>query len=201
MNSDLHEEFDGIERHDPNCVVLGDAMDEFTYKNMNRAFQTLMQMKSPKRLITMGKGAYEVWPMFFFPRFFRQIGNQLIDWFWFVSAEGKYYQNYGELWLDVGAYAEALRFATAVEPFVIGKPSPDYFKAALDRLGGEANETIMVGDDIESDVNAAQQIGIKGCLVRSGKYRAERDEPHATVRPFRIVDNLKQLVEQLLEQS
>jgi phospholysine phosphohistidine inorganic pyrophosphate phosphatase len=101
----------------------------------------------------------------------------------------------------VGAYAEALRFATQAEPVVVGKPSADFFQAALDLMKARPEETIMIGDDIESDVNAAQQIGVKGCLVRSGKYRAERDEPHETVRPFAIVDNLKQLVDRLFEDA
>lgn len=105
------------------------------------------------------------------------------------------------MWLDVGAYAEALKFATQAEPIVIGKPSPDYFQSALEHLEGKIEETLMIGDDIESDVNAAQKLGIKGCLVRSGKYRAERDEPHANIRPFKYVNNLKELVDQLLSKQ
>lgn len=81
---------------------------------------------------------------------------------------------------------------------MIGKPSEDYFRTALKILNAKPEETLMIGDDIESDVHAAQKIGIRGCLVRSGKYRAERDEQHATIKPFRIVDNLEQVVNQVL---
>ena len=139
---------------------------------------------------------------------------RLIDWlidqsvqsslitsnYWLIEFRfsGKYYQNFGELWLDVGAYAEALRYATQAEPYVIGKPSEDYFQTALKTLDAKPEETLMIGDDIESDVHAAQKLGIRGCLVRSGKYRAERDEQHPKFKPFQIVDNLKQIVDQVL---
>jgi hypothetical protein len=39
----------------PNCVVMGDAADEFSWENMNSAFRTLLNMQ-PKVLITMGNG-------------------------------------------------------------------------------------------------------------------------------------------------
>ncbi|MFF7976921.1 HAD hydrolase-like protein [Streptomyces sp. NPDC007905] len=39
-----------------------------------------------------------------------------------------------------------------------------------------ADQALMVGDDIESDVLAAQQAGITGVLVRTGKYRPETHE-------------------------
>lgn len=62
------------------------------------------------------------------------------------------------------------------------------------------NETLMIGDDIEYDVGGAQNAGIGGVLVRSGKYRKERDENHKTVKPFSIVDNLDELVDKLIKE-
>ena len=58
----------------------------------------------------------------------------------------------------------------------------------------------MVGDDIVSDVGGAQEVGIRGVQVRTGKFRAS-DENHPTVKPTMIVDNLKCLVDKILEKN
>jgi ribonucleotide monophosphatase NagD (HAD superfamily) len=53
---------------------------------------------------------------------------------------------------------------------VVGKPSAGFFAAALARLQVDAAETVMIGDDIDADVLAAQRNGITGVLVRTGKF-------------------------------
>jgi phospholysine phosphohistidine inorganic pyrophosphate phosphatase len=55
----------------------------------------------------------------------------------------------------------------------------------------------MVGDDVVSDVGGAQAAGIRGVLVRSGKY-TPADESHPLVRPDLIVSNLAELVDLML---
>ena len=48
-----------------------------------------------------------------------------------------------------------------------------YFRvtsAALAHLGASAASTMMVGDDVETDVLAAQRQGLTGALVKTGKY-------------------------------
>ncbi len=86
---------------------------------------------------------------------------------------GRYWKAPDGLRLDTGAYVSALSFATGQEPVVIGKPAPAFFRLALEALGVPANRTAMVGDDIISDVGAAQQVGLKGILVKTGKFRPE----------------------------
>ena len=46
----------------------------------------------------------------------------------------------------------------------------------------------MVGDDIVNDVLGAQAAGLHGCLVRTGKYRADAVEA-ADGEPDLIVDS------------
>ena len=53
----------------------------------------------------------------------------------------------------------------------MGKPNADFFQRVLDSAGVTAAETIMVGDDIDSDVGGAQLLGMRGCLVKTGKFR------------------------------
>ncbi|WP_409422344.1 TIGR01458 family HAD-type hydrolase [Pseudaeromonas sp. ZJS20] len=77
------------------------------------------------------------------------------------------------LMLDIGAFVAALEYAVPCEAVVIGKPNPDFFAAALARLQLPAGEVAMVGDDIFSDIDGAQQSGLTGILVRTGKYRPQ----------------------------
>ena len=50
-------DFSGIETSDPNCVVIGDAADGFSFANLNRAFQVLLQSPSLP-LFCLGKGKF-----------------------------------------------------------------------------------------------------------------------------------------------
>ena len=90
--------------------------------------------------------------------------------------------------LDVGPFAAALEFATEKSSKVIGKPAREFFLTALNDIGCATNEAIMIGDDIVSDVGGAQECGIQGVLVRTGKYRST-DENHPKVTPDLIVNN------------
>ena len=147
------------EHTDYNCVIIGDAVDDFSYKNVNRAFQTIMKTGCP----------------------------------YYALGKGKYYREDGELTLDVGPYAVLLEFATDKPAIVVGKPSKEFFESALKDMGIRADEALMIGDDIVSDVGGAQACGMQGVLVRTGKYTAS-NETHARVKPDKIVDNLLEIV-------
>ena len=73
--------------------------------------------------------------------------------------------------LDSGGFVHALEEATGVEAVVMGKPSPSFFEASLTTLGLPAERVAMVGDDVRTDVLAAQACGMRGVLVRTGKFR------------------------------
>jgi HAD superfamily hydrolase (TIGR01458 family) len=90
--------------------------------------------------------------------------------------------------LDSGAYVEALRLATGVEPVVLGKPAAGFFRSGVAELGVDADRVAMVGDDIDSDVLAAQALGLRGVLVRTGKFRRETLDS-APMRPDAVVDS------------
>ncbi|XP_045883791.1 phospholysine phosphohistidine inorganic pyrophosphate phosphatase isoform X1 [Meles meles] len=53
----VRSEFDQIDTSNPNCVVIADAGESFSYQNMNKAFRVLMELESPV-LISLGKGRY-----------------------------------------------------------------------------------------------------------------------------------------------
>jgi 4-nitrophenyl phosphatase len=67
-----------------------------------------------------------------------------------------------------GAIVAALQAATDVSPVVVGKPFPGMYGIALERMGLDASETLVVGDRIETDIIGAQELGCKTALVLSG---------------------------------
>jgi HAD superfamily hydrolase (TIGR01458 family) len=75
--------------------------------------------------------------------------------------------------LDAGAYINGLEAAAGVSATICGKPAEAYFTAALDLLGVSSAHAAMVVDDITNDVLGAQAAGIRGVLVRTGKFRPE----------------------------
>ncbi|MFF7259353.1 HAD-IIA family hydrolase [Streptomyces sp. NPDC008159] len=96
------------------------------------------------------------------------------------------------LQLDSGAFLVGLERAARREAEITGKPSAAFFEAALAHLGVGAGDALMVGDDIESDVLAAQRAGVTGVLVRTGKYLPETHRA-ASGSPDHVVDSFAAL--------
>lgn len=91
--------------------------------------------------------------------------------------------------LDAGAFVAGLEYATGSEATVLGKPSAEYFEAALESLDADAGLSWMVGDDLESDIAGAQSCGMRTILVRTGKFR-EADLDAARARPDAVLDSI-----------
>jgi HAD superfamily hydrolase (TIGR01450 family) len=94
--------------------------------------------------------------------------------------------------LDLGALLPGLEQATGTRAHVVGKPSPAFFEQALASKDIGARGALMVGDDIENDVLAAQRLGMTGVLVRTGKYSGDRieGEPEG---PCHVIDSIADL--------
>jgi len=84
----------------------------------------------------------------------------------------RYWRAPDGLRLDTAPFVMALRHAAGVEPIVLGKPAGPFFERALSQLDTTADQTLMIGDDIRTDVDAAQGFGMRGILVRTGKFRS-----------------------------
>lgn len=87
--------------------------------------------------------------------------------------KGRYWQVEDGLRMDIGALVAGLEYATGRTATVIGKPSAEMFGAALASIGLPADDVVMVGDDVLMDVAGAQRAGIRGVLVKTGKYRED----------------------------
>nr|XP_009668866.1 PREDICTED: phospholysine phosphohistidine inorganic pyrophosphate phosphatase [Struthio camelus australis] len=57
VHDDVVPEFAEIDKANPNCVVVGDAADNFSYANLNEAFRVLIELENPV-LISLGRGRY-----------------------------------------------------------------------------------------------------------------------------------------------
>ena len=73
-----------------------------------------------------------------------------------------------------GAIVALLESATGVQAFSVGKPSPVMMRGARKELGLKAEETVMIGDTMSTDIIGGLQLGYKSVLVLSGSTR--RDE-------------------------
>ena len=93
--------------------------------------------------------------------------------------------------LDVGAFVRGLEFAADTKAIVTGKPSPSFFHAAAVHLGVKASAIVMVGDDVRTDVAAAQEAGMRGVLVRTGKFAPADLEQGVT--PDAVLDSIADL--------
>jgi len=98
------------------------------------------------------------------------------------------------LCLDAGSFIAAIEHASSKNSILIGKPSELYFKSALEMLGFKnAENFIMIGDDLETDIVGSQKIGGKGILVFTGKtkYPLPKD---SSIKPNYEAKNLTEVI-------
>lgn len=99
-----------------------------------------------------------------------------------------------------GSLVAFMRASTGTEPTIIGKPYPTMFEQALILLGESAtpDNTLMVGDRLNTDIEGGNGIGLMTGLVRTGVSRdANLDE--SEVKPDYVFDNIHALVTRLEE--
>ena len=101
-----------------------------------------------------------------------RIFRRLMEGAALVGMHRNLYWKTGEGWeLDGGAYIAGLEEASGVRATICGKPAAAYFDGALAALGVPRERAAMVGDDIVNDVLGAQEHGLTGVLVRTGKFQ------------------------------
>jgi HAD superfamily hydrolase (TIGR01458 family) len=141
------------------AVVVGDSPEAATWDNLNRAFRLI---RNGAELIGMHKNR------------------------WWITPEGPT--------IDSGAYVAGLEFATGAKARIVGKPAREFFSEAVSALASETRQEggrrllrrdiVMVGDDLETDVRAAQRAGLRGAFVLTGKHtRADLEAATERGRP------------------
>ncbi len=91
-----------------------------------------------------------------------------------------------------GAIAALIQTATGVEPYFVGKPNPLMMRTALRFLGEHSENTVMVGDRMDTDVLVGTESGLETVLVLSGVTTREM-LPRYPYQPTRIVDSVADL--------
>ena len=76
---------------------------------------------------------------------------------------------------------------------VYGKPSPLMMRAAMDILGTEPHDSIMVGDRLETDIVMGQQAGMATALPLTGATTLEKLAT-SSVRPDYVLKRLDHLL-------
>ena len=92
-----------------------------------------------------------------------------------------------------GSWLSVITSATGVEPIIAGKPFPFLMELSLERLGTTKEETLVVGDRLETDIAAGQAVGCPTALVLSGvstMEQADEWKPRMDV----IAESLSELV-------
>jgi 4-nitrophenyl phosphatase len=90
-----------------------------------------------------------------------------------------------------GTLVAAFRAATpeVVMPVVVGKPEPRIVDIALRKLGVARENTVLVGDQLDTDVRAGQAAGVFSVLVTTGVPLRRGSD----VVPDRVIEGLSQI--------
>jgi glycerol 3-phosphatase-2 len=96
------------------------------------------------------------------------------------------------LWPGTGAIVAALEYASERTAAIVGKPAPQIFHTALDRMG--EGRTLVVGDRLDSDLAGAAAAGLDGAIVLTGVTSGEQAAAAKEPAPVAVADDLFDLV-------
>ena len=75
-----------------------------------------------------------------------------------------------------GAVAALVSAATGIKPYYVGKPNPLMMRTALRTLNAHSEDSVMVGDRMDTDIVAGIESGLRTILVLTGVTRREQVE-------------------------
>jgi glycerol-1-phosphatase len=108
-----------------------------------------------------------------------------------ATARDPTYPQPDGLWPGTGAIVAAIEYASGRKAVIVGKPEPQLFLTAIDRLGD--GRTLVVGDRVDADVAGAARAGLDAALVLTGGVspaEAEAAEP----KPVAVGNTLAGLI-------
>jgi phospholysine phosphohistidine inorganic pyrophosphate phosphatase len=143
--------------------------------------------KNPQAVVVGDLG--DAWDFAILNKAFNLLNNdaQLV-----AVQKNRYWKTGDGLSLDAGPFVAALEFASGQEATIVGKPSKDFYLSAAASMGLAPNEILMVGDDLESDVGGAKSAGMRGMLVKTGKFQPI-DLDHPDIKPDGVVESVTSL--------
>jgi NagD protein len=93
-----------------------------------------------------------------------------------------------------GSVAALITKATGREPYFVGKPNPMMFRSALNRIEAHSENTMMIGDRMDTDVVAGIEAGLDTILVLTGST-SEADIQKYPFRPGRVLPSIAEVIE------
>ncbi len=114
-------------------------------------------------------------------------GAQLI-----ALHKNRFWQTQQSLKVDIGFYVAGLEYVTGKTAQIMGKPSSAFFNRVLTDANVTADQAVLVGDDLDSDVGGAQRHRIDGVLVKTGKFRQQYLE-QSSIYPDGILSSIAEL--------
>jgi NagD protein len=93
-----------------------------------------------------------------------------------------------------GSVAALITKATRREPYFVGKPNPMMLRSALNKIEAHSENTVMVGDRMDTDVVAGIEAGLETILVLSGSTH-RIDIERFPWRPTRVLDSIQDAID------
>ena len=93
-----------------------------------------------------------------------------------------------------GSVAAMITRATGRQPYFVGKPNPMMFRSALNRIEAHSENTVMVGDRMDTDVVAGIEAGLETILVLTGSTTLDEVERYP-YRPSRVLNSIAEAIE------
>ncbi|MCP2259514.1 NagD protein [Streptoalloteichus tenebrarius] len=92
-----------------------------------------------------------------------------------------------------GSVAALIERATGRAPYFVGKPNPLMMRSALRALGAHSENTLMIGDRMDTDVRTGLEAGLQTILVLSGISAADTAE-RFPYRPTKVIGSVADLI-------
>jgi NagD protein len=93
---------------------------------------------------------------------------------------------------STGALTAPIEVATGVKPYFIGKPNPLMMRTALQKLDSHSENTVMIGDRMDTDVVSGIETGLETILVLTG-VTERKDVARYPYQPSRICESIKEV--------
>lgn len=99
-----------------------------------------------------------------------------------------------------GSVAALISRASGVEPYYVGKPNPLMMRSALNRIEAHSENTVMIGDRMDTDIVAGLEAGLHTVLVLTGVSTRDSAE-RFPYRPSAIFDSVADLIGELRDRT
>ncbi|MGB9598149.1 MAG: HAD-IIA family hydrolase, partial [Candidatus Poribacteria bacterium] len=99
----------------------------------------------------------------------------------------------GEIFAGTGAIVKFIETASQTEPLIMGKPYSTMFEIAIQKMGLNKSQVLMVGDLLNTDIKGALDFGIDSALVLTGLHQ-RKDIQRLGIMPTYVIESLMELV-------